>query len=76
VLVVPRNAISRVGSAVAADQNLLGHLLLTAAEIARQEGVADSGYRLVINNGRDGGEAVPHLHVHLLGGRKLDWPPG
>ena len=76
VLVVPRKALPRVGSAAAADQELLGHLLLTAAEIARSEGVADTGYRLVINNGRDGGEAVPHLHVHLLGGRKLDWPPG
>ena len=76
ILVVPRKALPRVGVAGACDEDLLGHLLLTAAAVARREGVADSGYRLVINNGRDGGEAVPHLHVHLLGGRKLDWPPG
>lgn len=76
ILIVPRKAVPRVGSAAACDQALLGHLLLTAAEIARREGVAESGYRLVINNGRDGGEAVPHLHLHLLGGRQLQWPPG
>lgn len=76
ILIVPRKPITRIGLAEAGDETLLGHLLLTAADVARREGVADSGYRLVINNGRDGGEAVPHLHVHLLGGRKLDWPPG
>ncbi len=76
ILIVPRKAVKRVGLAGEDDRGLLGHLLITAAEIARREGVADSGYRLVINNGRDGGEAVPHLHIHLLGGRKLDWPPG
>ena len=58
------------------DQALLGHLLLTAAAVAKKLGVAESGYRLVINNGRDGGESVPHLHVHLLGQRPLAWPPG
>jgi histidine triad (HIT) family protein len=62
--------------AEAQDEAVLGHLLLTAAKIAKSEGIAETGYRLVINNGRDGGEAVPHLHVHLLGGRRLDWPPG
>lgn len=76
VLIVPNKPIARVGVAADDDASVLGHLLLTAAEIARREGIADSGYRLVINNGPDGGEAVPHLHVHLLGGRKLDWPPG
>ena len=76
VLVVPNKPIPRVGLADAQDGPALGHLLLTAAEIARKEGIAESGYRLVINNGPDGGEAVPHLHVHLLGGRKLGWPPG
>ncbi|MCB1131425.1 MAG: histidine triad nucleotide-binding protein [Verrucomicrobiae bacterium] len=76
ILVVPRKAIPRVGEAVPNDKELLGHLLLTAAKIARDEGYGESGFRIVINNGPDGGEAVPHLHVHLLAGRKLDWPPG
>lgn len=76
ILIVPRKPVTRIGLAEAGDESLLGHLLLTAAAVARSEGVAESGYRLVINNGRDGGEAVPHLHVHLIGGRKLDWPPG
>jgi histidine triad (HIT) family protein len=76
ILIVPRKALPRVGLAELGDEALLGHLLLTAAEVARREGVADSGYRLVINHGRDGGEAIPHLHIHLLGGRQLEWPPG
>ncbi len=76
ILVVPKRAIPRVGESLPADADLLGHLLVTAGQIARAEGVADSGFRLVINNGTDGGEAVPHLHVHLLGGRPMAWPPG
>ena len=76
VLIVPNKPIPRVSMAVEDDEAGLGHLLLIAAQIARMEGIAETGYRLVINNGSDGGEAVPHLHVHLLGGRKLDWPPG
>ena len=76
VLVIPKKLIPRINEAVAADQAVLGHLLLTAASVARKLGLAESGYRLVINNGRDGGESVPHLHVHLLGGRPLAWPPG
>lgn len=76
VLVIPKKLISRVGEAKVDDQALLGHLLLTAAALAKKLGVAESGYRLVINNGRDGGESVPHLHVHLLGQRPLAWPPG
>ena len=76
ILVIPRKPIPRVAMATEEDEALLGHLLLTAAKVARSEGVADSGYRLVINNGKDGGEAVPHLHVHLLGGRQMEWPPG
>jgi histidine triad (HIT) family protein len=75
VLLVPRRAIPRLAEAVASDQALLGHLLLKAAEVARQLGL-DQGYRVVINNGPDGGESVPHLHCHLLGGRPLGWPPG
>lgn len=76
ILVVPRKAIVRVGLAEMEDEAVLGHLLLTAAKVARAEGIAESGYRLIINNGHDGGEAVPHLHVHLLGGRPMEWPPG
>jgi histidine triad (HIT) family protein len=76
LLIVPRKPVVRIGLAEPSDAPLLGHLLLTAAEVARAQGIAETGYRLVINNGPDGGEAVPHLHIHLLGGRKLDWPPG
>ena len=76
LLLVPRKPISRVALATAEDQALLGHLLLTAGEIARREGFEENGFRIVINNGPDAGEAVPHLHLHLLAGRPLDWPPG
>jgi len=76
ILVVPIKPITRIGLAEEADEAVLGHLLLTAAKVAREEGIAESGYRLVINNGKQGGEAVPHLHVHLLGGRQMEWPPG
>jgi histidine triad (HIT) family protein len=76
VLVVPRKPIARVAEATASEQPLLGHLLLKAAAVASQLGLAQSGFRLVINNGRDGGESVPHLHVHILGGRAMGWPPG
>ncbi len=75
VLVVPRKPIARVAEATAEDQATLGHLLLVAAELSRQLNLA-KGFRIVINNGPDGGESVPHLHVHLLGGRALSWPPG
>ena len=75
VLVVPRKPIARVGEATAEDHATLGHLLLVAAQLSRQLNLA-KGFRIVINNGPDGGESVPHLHVHLLGGRALSWPPG
>ena len=75
VLIVPKKPIPRVGEATPDDQALLGHLLLKAAEVARLLNL-DGGYRLIINNGRDGGETVPHLHCHILGGRPLLWPPG
>ena len=76
VLIVPKKPIPRVAGAQAEDASLLGSMLLAAPEIARKLGVAESGYRLVINNGSDAGESVPHLHMHLLGGRNLSWPPG
>ena len=75
ILIVPRKAIPRVAEASAEDQATLGHLLLVAGQLSGQLGLA-KGFRIVINNGPDGGETVPHLHVHLLGGRALDWPPG
>ena len=76
VLIIPKKTIPRVAEAKEEDQALLGHLLLKAVEVAARLGLAAGGYRLVINNGRDGGESVPHLHCHILGGRRLKWPPG
>ncbi|MBL6842272.1 MAG: histidine triad nucleotide-binding protein [Limisphaerales bacterium] len=75
VLVIPKRPISRIDAANAEDQSLIGHLMLKAAEIARELKL-ENGFRLVINNGPDGGESVPHLHCHILGGRALQWPPG
>lgn len=75
ILVIPKKPLRRVGEASSEDQALLGHLLLVAGQVARKLNL-DNGFRIVINNGSDGGEAVPHLHVHLLGGRQLSWPPG
>lgn len=75
VLVIPKKPLPRIGEATPEDESLLGHLLLTAATLAKQLNLA-AGYRIVINHGPHGGESVPHLHVHLLGGRQLTWPPG
>jgi histidine triad (HIT) family protein len=75
-LVVPKKAIPRIAESAVADEPLLGHLLFVAQTLARKEGLGESGFRIVINNGPDGGETVPHLHVHVLGKRPLDWPPG
>ena len=75
-LIVPKKAIPRIAQADAQDQALLGHLLLKASEVAARLGLKEDGYRLVINNGRNGGESVPHLHCHILGGRQMSWPPG
>lgn len=76
VLIVTKKPIGRIADARPEDENLLGHLLLKAAEVADKLGLEQSGYRLVINNGPDAGESVPHLHCHILGGRSLAWPPG
>ena len=78
VLITPRKPIPRVGEATADDQALLGALLLAAGKIAAQFGVLDrsKGFRLTINHGVDAGETVPHLHVHMLAGRAMEWPPG
>lgn len=75
VLIIPKKLIPRVAYAGEEDGPLLGKLLLVAQKIAVEENLED-GFRIVINNGPNGGESVPHLHVHLLGGRKLNWPPG
>ena len=76
ILIVPKKDIPRISEATVKDEAILGHLLTVAADVARKEGIDDTGYRLVINKGRDAGESVPHLHVHLLGGRAMKWPPG
>ncbi len=76
LLVIPKKPIARLNEAMEGDEALLGHLLLVAAKVARQEGLGGTGFRVVINNGPDAGESVPHLHVHVLGGRSLHWPPG
>ena len=76
VLIVPKRVIPRLGTAEESDAGLLGKLLVASREVATRLGVLESGYRLVINHGPDAGESVPHLHVHLLGGRPLAWPPG
>jgi histidine triad (HIT) family protein len=76
VLIVPKKPVPRIAEAKADDQQLLGYLLLKAAEVAKKLNLDQGGYRLVINNGKDGGETVPHLHCHILGGRHMQWPPG
>ena len=75
-LIVPKKPIPRIADAEEMDQAVLGHLILKAAEVADKLGLKSSGYRLVINNGPDAGESVPHLHMHIIGGRSLAWPPG
>jgi len=76
LLLIPKKVIVRISATEPADTAILGHLLITAGEIARREGFEGDGFRIVINNGRNAGEEVPHLHLHLLAGRPLSWPPG
>jgi histidine triad (HIT) family protein len=76
VLIIPKKPIARIAEATSDDHKLLGHLLLKAAEVAKSLGIDKTGFRLVINNGKDGGETVPHLHCHIMGGRHMTWPPG
>ena len=74
ILVVPRAHVSSLSET--SDASLVGRLSLVAAELAKKEGIADSGYRTVINTNRDAGQTVFHIHLHLLGGRPMGWPPG
>ena len=76
VLVIPKRHVVALNEAGAGDQALLGRLLEAATLVARKKGVADAGYRVVANTGRDGGQTVLHLHLHVLGGRPMTWPPG
>jgi len=76
VLVVPRRHIESAATVTADDADTLAQMIATAQEVARQEGIADSGYRLVFNVGDDALNSVPHLHLHILGGKRLGWPPG
>jgi len=76
VLVIPKQSIPRLSESTPEDAPLLGHLLATVAIVARNLGLADNGYRIVMNNGDDGGQTVDHLHIHILGGRSMQWPPG
>lgn len=76
VLVVPRKHIGGFGEATEDDEQLIGKVARTAAQVAAQEGVAESGYRSVVNSGPHAQQSVPHLHMHVLGGRQMGWPPG
>jgi len=75
-LVIPKRHAASVAELGAADAGLLGHLMLTGGTVARQKNIADDGYRFVINTGKFGGQTVFHLHLHVLGGRPMHWPPG
>ncbi len=76
VLLIPRRHIATLNELRPEDEALVGHLYTAAAEVARREGLAEAGYRTVINCNADGGQTVFHLHLHLLGGRRMSWPPG
>ena len=75
ILIIPKKPIPKLADAQEEDKALLGHLLFTVSEIARQASLSN-GYRVIVNTGEDGGQTVFHLHLHLLGGRSLGWPPG
>ena len=76
VLVIPRRHIESIDAMEPGDEELIGRVMAAAKQVAKAEGIADAGYRLVTNIGADAGQTVPHLHVHVLGGRRLTWPPG
>lgn len=74
-LVIPRKPIAMLSQATAEDESLLGHLMVVGSKVAKDLGL-ENGYRVVINNGKDGAQSVYHLHLHFLGGRQMKWPPG
>jgi len=76
ILVIPKKHLSAVNAASDADETLIGRLVLAANRIAEQEGLTEEGFRYVINTGEKGGQTVHHLHLHILGGRQMNWPPG
>ncbi|MEW6212199.1 MAG: histidine triad nucleotide-binding protein [Acidobacteriota bacterium] len=76
VLLIPREEMESLNDAAKTDIGILGHLLYTAAKVANQLGIAETGYRVVINTGLSAGQSVEYLHLHLLGGRDMTWPPG
>ncbi|MSP40303.1 MAG: histidine triad nucleotide-binding protein [Deltaproteobacteria bacterium] len=76
ILIIPRKHIVSVSDIGEADRELIGRIFQVAARLAREQGIVDSGYRVVVNSGADAGQSVFHLHYHLLGGRQMSWPPG
>ena len=76
VVLIPRKEIPTMNDVQPEDQMVLGHLLLKVHEIAEKEGIAESGYRLVVNTNRDASQTVAHIHIHIIGGRQMGWPPG
>lgn len=75
ILLIPKKEIVSMAEVTKEDQNLLGHMMVKASEIAKKE-LGEKGYRLVVNTRADGGQSVDHLHIHILGGRLMKWPPG
>lgn len=76
VLFVPKRHVATLNDATVEDRELLGHLMFCASKVAREKGFSDSGFRVVMNTSRDAGQTVFHVHLHLLAGRQLTWPPG
>jgi histidine triad (HIT) family protein len=76
ILIIPKKHIPKIADITEADEGLIGKLVFVASELAKKEGIAETGYRLVFNNGPNAGQEVYHVHLHLFGGRKFTWPPG
>lgn len=76
ILIIPKKEIVSMAEVKEEDKNILGHMMVQASKIAKEQGLDSKGFRLVVNTKEDGGQTVYHLHIHLLGGRKFSWPPG